>query len=176
MSTPFLIWKFIPVYIYCRKWPSYFDQLPPEVNQNSDGTNYERACACDETRDKGKKKKCVDGGVATHWESFETDKYNRIKMCDRYPTKREAEGSDELTEEDYELFMKPVEGVVHNRLKRSVNVISKENATRYCFERLAETPVGKMCAKLGTNVQALVNVCSSDIEVSCIVHSYLTRG
>ena len=176
MSTSFLIWKCISVYIYCRKWPSYFDQLPQEINQNSDGTNYERACACDETKDKGKKTECVDGGVAAHWPSFEKDKYNRIKMCDRDPKKREAEESDELTEEDYELFMRPLEAVVHNRLKRSVNAISKENATRYCSERLAETPVGKMCAKLGTNVQALVNVCSSDIAVSCILHSYLTRG
>ena len=118
----------------------------------------------------------MDGGVAVHWPSVEKDKYNRIKMCDRNPTKREAEGSDELTEEDYELFMKPIKTVAHNRVKRSVNAISKENATRYCSERLAETPVGKMCAKLGTNVQALVNVCSSDIEVSCILHSYLPRG
>ena len=173
--TPFLIWKCISGYIYCRKWPSYFDQLPPEINQNSDGKNYEQACACDETKDKGTTKKCVDG-IATDWPSFEPDKYNRIKMCDRNPTKREAEVSDELTEEDYELFMKPLEAVAHNRLKRSVNAISKENATRYCSERLAETPVGKMCAKLGTNVQALVKVCSSDVEVSCILHSYLTLG
>lgn len=85
-------------------------------------------------------------------------------MCDRDPKKRSLELSDDLTEEDYELFMKPLEPETHRRRKRSV--ISKENATRYCHERLAETPVGKMCAKLGTNVQALVNVCSSDIEVS----------
>jgi len=86
-------------------------------------------------------------------------------MCDIDPRKRDFEWSDDLTEEDYELFMKPLDPEAHNRQKRSVNLISKENATRYCTERLAETPVGKMCAKLGTNVQALVNVCASDIEV-----------
>ena len=160
----------------CRKWPSYFDELPPEVNQNSDGIKYEKACACDETKDKGKTTKCAKDGIPVNWPSFEKDKYNRIKMCDRDPKKREAEGSDELTEEDYELFMKPVETEAHNRLKRSANVVSKDNATRYCAERLAETPVGKLCAKLGTNVQALVNVCSSDIEVSCVIHSYLSHG
>ena len=87
-------------------------------------------------------------------------------MCDISPKKRDLQWSDDLTEEDYELFMEPLDPEVHKRQKRSINVISKENATRYCSERLAETPIGKMCAKLGTNVQALVNVCASDIEVS----------
>lgn len=87
-------------------------------------------------------------------------------MCDISPEKRDLEWSDDLTEEDYELFMKPLDPEAHKRQKRSIDVISKENATRYCAERLTETPVGKMCAKLGTNVQALVNVCASDIEVS----------
>ena len=87
-------------------------------------------------------------------------------MCDISPEKRDLQWSDDLTEEDYELFMEPLDPEVHKRQKRSINVISEENATRYCSERLAETPIGKMCAKLGTNVQALVNVCASDIEVS----------
>lgn len=100
--------------------------------------------------------------------STQTDKFNRIKMCDisPKPEKRDLHWSDDLTEEDYELFMEPLDPEAHKRQKRSMNVISKGNATRYCAERLAETPVGKMCAKLGTNVQALVNVCASDVEVS----------
>ena len=89
-------------------------------------------------------------------------------MCDRDPVKvrkkRDIEGSDELTNEDYEFFTTPSESNAHDRVKRSL--VSKENATRFCAERLTETPVGKLCAKLGTNVQALVNVCSADIEVS----------
>ena len=88
-------------------------------------------------------------------------------MCDRQISKRDIDGSDDLTEDDFELFKKTVDTKPRERPKRSITPISKENATRYCAERLAETPVGKLCAKLGTNVQALVNVCSSDIEV-CI--------
>ncbi|XP_015775662.1 PREDICTED: von Willebrand factor D and EGF domain-containing protein-like [Acropora digitifera] len=89
-------------------------------------------------------------------------------MCDNNikPTgkrkRRDIEGSDELTHEDFEVLMTPLKSNEHHREKRSV--VSKDNATRYCAERLLETRVGKLCAKLGTNVQALVNVCSADIE------------
>ena len=130
------------------------------------GSPIERACACDATKDKGKTTKCAVSGIPVFFPSMQEDKYNRIKMCDRSPKRRALQWSDDLTEEDYELFMKPLDSEAHKRQKRSVNVISKENATRYCAERLAETRVGKMCGKLGTNVQALVNVCASDIQVS----------
>lgn len=152
------------IFVCRRRWPSYFDQLPPEINKK--GPLIEKACACDETTDKGKTTKCADDGIPVFFPSTQNDRFNRIKKCDRTPEKRDLQWSDDLTEEDYELFMKPLDPEAHKRQKRSVNVISKENATRYCAERLAETPVGKMCAKLGTNVQALVNVCASDIEVS----------
>ena len=151
------------VFISLRRQPSYFDILPLEINKG--GSPIEPACACDETTDKGKTTKCADDGIPVFWPSTQKDKFNRIKMCDKAPSKRDLQWSDDLTEEDYELFMKLLDPEAHKRKKRSVDVISKENATRYCTERLAETPVGKMCAKLGTNVQALVNVCSSDIEV-----------
>ena len=89
-------------------------------------------------------------------------------MCDNNPKKdrkkRDIEGSDELTHDDFEVLMTPLKSNEHHREKRSV--VSKDNATRYCAERLLETRVGKLCAKLGTNVQALVNVCSADIEVT----------
>ena len=88
---------------------------------------------------------------------------NRIKMCDRNPNKRDVEGSDDLTEEDFALFRNPSDNKLIRRMKRSIN---RDTATRYCNEKLAQTLVGKLCAKLGANVQALVNVCSSDIEVS----------
>ncbi|KAJ7392898.1 hypothetical protein OS493_008135 [Desmophyllum pertusum] len=45
-----------------------------------------------------------------------------------------------------------------------IGPVSKENATRYCAERISETKIGKLCAKVGVNVQALVNICSSDVE------------
>ena len=100
-------------------------------------------------------------------------------MCDnnikpkRDRKRRDIEGSDELTYEDFEVLMTPVKSNEHHREKRSV--VSKENATRYCAERLLETRVGKLCAKLGTNVQALVNVCSADIEVTFYQCSYCTQ-
>ena len=101
--------------------------------------------------------------------------YNRIKMCDNNPLKsrekRDVEGSDELTHEDLAVLMTPFNSNEHHREKRSV--VSKDNATRYCAERLLETKVGKLCAALGTNVQALVNVCSADIQVSCYRCFYL---
>ena len=98
-------------------------------------------------------------------------------MCDNNPQqsrkKRDVEGSDELTHEDLAVLMMPFKSNEHHREKRSV--VSKENATRYCAERLLETKVGKLCAKLGTNVQALVNVCSADIQVSFYRCIYFVR-
>ena len=102
---------------------------------------------------------------------------NRIKMCDNNRTedrkRRDTEGSDELTHEDFQVLMTPLNTNEHHREKRSV--VSKDNATRYCTERLLETRVGRLCAKLGTNIQALVNVCSADIEVTFYQCLYCTQ-
>ena len=89
-------------------------------------------------------------------------------MCDNNPKKTEKttdnEGSDEVKQEDFKV---PMTNLTSNEsLWEEKPVVSKDNATRYCAERLLETKVGKLCAELGTNVQALVNVCSADIEVS----------
>ena len=128
--------------------------------------DFESVCRCDETKDEGKTDECAFGISAQFGnENIDPERLNRIKMCDRY-VKRDIEGSDDLTKEDFKLFRKPMETESHKRRKRSLNIVSKDNATRYCTERIAETPVGKLCAKLGTNVQALVNICSADIEVS----------
>lgn len=155
-----------PNFFYYRKKPSYFDQPPPHTNINTGGLNYERSCPCDKTKDKGKNKnKCVDG-IPVYVPTATNDKLNRIKMCDRNPQKRDVEGSDDLTDEDFALFRNPSDNKLVRRMKRSITPVSRDNATRYCTEKLAETQVGKLCAKLGANVQALVNVCSSDIEVS----------
>lgn len=155
-----------PNFFCHRKKPSYFDQLPPHTNINTGGLNYERSCPCDKTKDKGKNKnKCVDG-IPVYVPTATNDKLNRIKMCDRNPQKRDVEGSDDLTDEDFALFRNPSDNKLVRRMKRSITPVSRDNATRYCTEKLAETQVGKLCAKLGANVQALVNVCSSDIEVS----------
>ena len=150
---------------------SYFQTLPAEINKVA--RPFQKSCACGNALPEN----CVDDGIPVYWESYgEKKHYNRIKMCDRSPEtnrkRRDIEGSDELTYEDFEVLMTPLKSNEHHREKRSV--VSKDNATRYCAERLLETRVGKLCAKLGTNVQALVDVCSADIEVSfcyCLYHT-----
>ena len=93
-------------------------------------------------------------------------KLSPTQLCDR--DKRDLRGhySDDATEEDFQLFKQTPH--LRDRIRREVipEHVSKENATRYCAERISETKIGKLCAKVGVNVQALVNTCSSDIEVS----------
>lgn len=86
--------------------------------------------------------------------------------CDRQ--KRDVHYLDNPTEEDIQLFKETSQ--LHSRLKREVELgsVPKENATRYCAERISETKIGKLCAKIGVNVQALVNTCSADVEVSTL--------
>ena len=155
-----------------RASPSYFDTLPVGVNsENDDDVVYEQSCACRENEKQPDE--CVDGIPVVFSPGFFNQNYERTLKCYRNigsRKKREirdiVEGSDDLTDEDFRLFHNFGEIDHHKRSKRSVISISKENATRYCNEKLAETPVGKLCAKMGTNVQALVNVCATDIEVS----------
>ena len=158
-----------------RASPSYFDTLPADVNSDKDGVEYEQSCSCSETQNDKYTDDCVDGIPVVFARGFlnQGKKGQRIKKCHKNIASRKkreirdiVEGSDDLTDEDFRLFYNSLETDKHKRSKRSVNSISKENATRYCNEKLADTPVGKLCAKMGTNVQALVNVCSSDIEVS----------
>lgn len=150
----------------CRKFPSYFHELPDEINQHSDGVDFEKACACSEDKDKEKTNECHEDGIPVFFPGGPSnERFNRILMCNRN-VKRDITNSDDLTEQDFELFKKRDHPEVHKRPKRSILQVSKENATRYCTEKLADTTLGKLCAKLGTNIQALVNVCSADIEVS----------
>ena len=160
-----------------RASPSYFDTLPADVNSDKDGVEYEQSCSCSETQNDKHTDDCVDGIPVVLAQGFlnQGTEGQRIKKCHKNIASRKkreirdiVEGSDDLTDEDFRLFYNSLETHNHKRSKRLVNSISKENATRYCNEKLAETPVGKLCAKMGTNVQALVNVCSSDIEVSIL--------
>lgn len=83
-------------------------------------------------------------------------------LCD--VQKRDVSLSDDPTDEDFKLFTQTPQ--LRLRVKRdAVYEVSKENATRYCAERISETKIGKLCAKVGVNVQALVNICSVDIQV-----------
>ena len=135
---------------------------------------YEQSCCCSKVQNDKHTDDCVDGIPVVLPQTFfnQGKKGQRITKCHKNIAARKkreirdiVEGSDDLTDEDFRLFYNSLETDNHKRSKRSVNSISKENATRYCNEKLAETPVGKLCAKMGTNVRALVNVCSSDIEV-----------
>ena len=87
--------------------------------------------------------------------------------------KRDIHLSDELTDEDFRLFKNFVTPVATNRYKRALldkPTFTKENATLYCMERISNTEAGKLCAKLGANIQAKVNSCAIDLEVKCYIY------
>ena len=85
-------------------------------------------------------------------------------LCDRQ--KRDIHSSDDLTEDDLQLYRQTLH--VHHRFTRSVNdeQVPKENATRYCAERISNTELGKICAEIGVNVKLLEDTCAADVEVS----------
>ena len=86
-------------------------------------------------------------------------------LCDRQ--KRDLSHSDDATEEDFQLFKE----VRQLRFRREVRLgpLSRENASRYCAERISETKIGKLCTKLGVDVQSLVDTCSDDVVVSTLL-------
>ena len=87
-----------------------------------------------------------------------------MKLCDR--DKRDVHFSDDPTEEDFHIF-KETASQLQPRFRRAVQpgYMSKDNATRYCEERISETEIGKLCVKIGVNVQGLVEACAADIVV-----------
>ena len=87
-----------------------------------------------------------------------------LNLCDR--DKRDVHFSDDPTEEDFQLF-KETTPQLQPRFRRAVQVkyMSKDNATRYCEERISETEIGKLCVKIGVKVQGLVDACAADIVV-----------
>lgn len=94
-------------------------------------------------------------------------------LCDRQ--KRDLHYSDDATEEDFQLFKEVRQW--RPRLRREVQIAfsSRENASRYCAERISETKIGKLCAKLGVDVQSLVDTCSDDVVVSKLLFVNLTE-
>ena len=138
---------------------SFFDILPPTI----DDTNAEYAPVCTCTNEGNG----ICGQLGINIPSFLSVKTTAFNLCDRQ-SKRGIYYSDDLTDEDYELFRKPLQPHHHHHFKRAIPapIVSKENATRYCVEKIAESEVGKVCADVGVNVQAYVKSCSVDIEVS----------
>lgn len=92
--------------------------------------------------------------------------------CDR--DKRDINFSDEPTDEDLNRFKWTLP--LRKRHKRESGRISKENATYFCEERVSNTKIGKLCAKIGINAQALVNACSFDLEVNYSVEIIVGGG
>ncbi len=144
---------------------SFFDSLPANV-QDGD-IQYFKACLCPK---KGENRSPDCTSVSE--EAFPTllkKKMTPVKPqspaneCDRQ--KRDVHYLDDPTEEDFQLFKQTSK--LHTRVRRDepAGPVSKENATRYCAARISETKIGKLCAKIGVNVQALVNTCSADVEV-----------
>ena len=145
---------------------SFFYVLPGPVKDT--GVRYDIPCSCD--------KKDKDGNPICKTE-HPTYFYNILGKTGRVVIllgsagrkKRNVEDSDGLTDEDFDLFQRLNFGsVVQNRLRRAVPTISrfsKKNATQYCRKLIADTDIGKSCAKVGSNVQELVNSCSIDLEV-----------
>lgn len=145
-----------------RKWLSYFSRLPNPTDQYTGTLDFEEACSCDENNGV---KECVEGiPVVARAMNFERNVFNRMKTCNRDPT-RDVEGSDELTEEDFQLFGEPIETKSGKRMKRSPISVSTDEASIYCAEQIANTTVGKLCDNIGTDVQSLVDICSADIKV-----------
>lgn len=147
---------------------SFFDTLPSDV-QDGD-IQYSKSCLCPKIGEYNKPK-CESVSEA----AFPTLFRKKMKpvyltsptnLCDRQ--KRDVHYLDNLTEEDIQLFKETPQLHIRSRREVQLGSVPKENATRYCAERISETKIGKLCAKIGVNVQALVNTCSADVEVSML--------
>lgn len=130
---------------------------------------YDIPCSCDLTDDNGDP--LPVRRLPTHYYNI-LDQDGTTVVPSRGTTigirkERNVELSDDLTDEDFELFQRFGSGV-HNRVKRTSPAItrfSKETATHYCRKFIADTDIGKKCAKVGSNAQALVDSCSIDLKV-----------
>ena len=144
---------------------SLFHILPPLVDEYK--LTYSEVCACLQDETNAAADYCQDPLPLAYPTLFRGDKnmapLSPAFLCD--VQKRDVSLSDDPTDEDFKLFLQTPQ--LRLRVKRdAVFEVSKENATRYCAERISETKIGKLCAKVGVNVQALVNICSVDIQVN----------
>lgn len=142
---------------------SFFDTLPDDVNAGY--VEYARACLCpiDGQNSQTHCQNVFDAAFPTLLNTAMEDA-SPTELCDRQ--KRDIHYSDDVTDEDLQLFKHTLNA--HHRFRRAVadDQIPKENATRYCAERISDTKLGKLCAQFGVNVQQLVETCSADLEFS----------
>ena len=148
-----------------RKNPgeSFFDSLPPHINDTK--ANYALTCSCEDDNETGDKNELCKFNLRLP--SFLRTNFTTFNLCDR-KKKRDIHYSDDLTDNDYELFKKTDGPGYQGRSRRALPnpVVSLENATRYCSEKIADAKVGKLCSKVGVDVPALVDSCALDISVS----------
>lgn len=138
---------------------NFFDHLPPNIPDKK-GAKYSSVCKCG-------KVPCDPNSLSFHVPSFLRDKKVPYNLCDRYK-QRSIHYSDELTDEDFEFFKKPLPPATQDRFKRALPapVIPKQNATRYCTDKIKNTKVGKLCSDIGIDIQGYVDSCSLDVSVS----------
>ena len=147
---------------------SYFRVSPPRVDDEA--ILYERTCSC-VSQGETRTEQCDSPNQILN--EIDNNK-NLVQDLDRihHQGKRDVSQSDVLTDEDYEYFKEPgafqSPSRVHLRTKRAAEAfpVSRENATRYCTEKLVESYIGKFCAKVGTDVHSFVNACSADVMVN----------
>ena len=149
---------------------SYFEVLPPQVSAYD--VEYSEACHCRTYTTAGNYIICIDAFELAFPKLIRDGlKPSPLFLCDRQ--KRDIQFSDEPRDDDFYFFQRTLP--LRKRHKRESGRISKENATYYCEEKISKTTIGKLCAKLGINVQALVDVCSFDVEVKCLRFSLEMR-
>ena len=147
---------------------SFFDVLPSPINDA--GVRYDIPCSCEKKDEHGNP--ICKKELPTHYFNI-LDQQGKVvvpSVSDGLGRKkRNVEDSDDLTDEDFDLFERLNFGSgVHNRVRRAAPAVSRfsnKNATHYCRKLIADTDISKSCAKIGSNVQALVNSCSIDLEV-----------
>ena len=139
---------------------SYFDILPPDLGDKI--VKYATACLCTKNENDANAQ-CKDAFSAA-FPTVQKKNLSPMQLCDR--DKRDLHFSDDPTEEDFQIFKDTVPQL-QPRVRRAVQAgyMSKENATRYCEERISKTEIGKLCVKIGVNVQGLVDACAADVEV-----------
>lgn len=147
---------------------SFFDRLPNPIDDVA--VEYNIPCSCHRENENGERQ-CIKE-LPVHYPNV-LDSEGRVILDLNSGSgerkRRDIHYSDDLTDEDFEIFKHYVGSAVHHRFKRellSKSTFTKENATLFCTERVTNTEAGKLCAKLGANVQAMVNACVIDLEVT----------
>ena len=144
---------------------SYFDRLPRPVFHHS---IYKLPCSCYEIDIDGRPE-CTEE-VPVHYPSLQPRPTTPVALGQDNNSRgrRNIKYTDDLTDEDFELFKRSVGSGVSIRHKRATSPkpqFPKANATQYCKEKISDTKLGKSCAKLGAHVQAMVNSCIIDLQV-----------